>query len=389
MAPNPSTKLPEKYKFIGIFIVTSMIGVLLISVAVYQASLELELIHEIDNLYRFNKHHVVKQRELGVSDDERPTGSFPWARQLATDEFRLYLHSGDRVIDLINGNNDVEPSLYPAALEASRINERGGYLHVDGQTYTWSMSTLDATGDRLILVHQFQGNGFDSLIYVYSKRILVPAAFYVWLMVWVSLILSFLTNKLKSQTEAMEHMALHDPLTGLPNRNLLGDRLNKLIQNCRRHHGTFALALIDLDRFKEINDTLGHEYGDELLRQVAARIRQALRESDTAARVGGDEFVLLLNDTDRYSCRVVCQRIQAALNEPYKLIAANVSVGCSMGVALFPEHGQDKLLLTRSADSAMYIAKADGGGIQIFEGSDEQEAEVTGASVVAGEVISA
>jgi diguanylate cyclase (GGDEF)-like protein len=378
MPQKTTNTVPEKWKFIGIFIVTSLVGVLLISVAVYNASRELELLLEIDNLDRFNQLHIDKVRENLAVAARDPALPLAELQQLAINDIHLYLLNGDELVNIVPGNGDVAVPLHPAALEASRINERGGYLEAQGKTYTWSMSPLSHAGSQLVLLHEFQQAGLQSLVYVYSKRILIPATFYIWLMVWVSLILSFLINKLKSQSDAMEHMALHDPLSGLPNRHLLSDSLNQLMQSCRRRGTSFALALIDLDRFKRVNDTLGHEYGDELLRQVADRIKQALRQSDTAARLGGDEFVLLLDGTDKGSYWNVCQRVETALNEPYNISAANISVGCSMGVAVFPAHGQDRSTLMRKADQAMYAAKGDGGGVRICEHNLQENLRVTG-----------
>jgi diguanylate cyclase (GGDEF)-like protein len=378
MPQKTTNTVPEKWKFIGIFIVTSLVGVLLISVAVYNASRELELLLEIDNLDRFNQLHIDKVRENLAVAARDPALPLAELQQLAINDIHLYLLNGDELVNIVPGNGDVAVPLHPAALEASRINERGGYLEAQGKTYTWSMSPLSHTGSQLVLLHKFQQAGLQSLVYVYSKRILIPATFYIWLMVWVSLILSFLINKLKSQSDAMEHMALHDPLSGLPNRHLLSDSLNQLMQSCRRRGTSFALALIDLDHFKQVNDTLGHEYGDELLRQVADRIKRALRQSDTAARLGGDEFVLLLDGTDKGSYWNVCQRVETALNEPYSISAANISVGCSMGVAVFPAHGQDRSTLMRKADQAMYAAKGDGGGVRICEHNLQENLRITG-----------
>ena len=125
-APN---QLPEKYKFIGIFIVTSLLGVLLISIAVYKASMELELIHAIDNLDRFNRAYAGRQDK----DDT-------WLKRLATEEFRFYRLRADKVEPLIADNTTGQPLLYPALLEESRVNERGGFFDLDGQLYTWSMA---------------------------------------------------------------------------------------------------------------------------------------------------------------------------------------------------------------------------------------------------------
>ena len=188
-APN---QIPEKYRFVGIFIVTSLLGVLLIALAVYKASMELELVHEIDNLHHFNQAYAGK-----------PGADDAWLKQLATENFRLYRLRAGKVEPLIADTTVGQPLLYPGLLEESRINERGGYFDLEGQLYTWSMATLSDSGDQLILLHVFQHAGLDSLAFVYSKRILIPVAVYIWLMVWMSMSLSFLINKLTAQTDAM------------------------------------------------------------------------------------------------------------------------------------------------------------------------------------------
>ena len=125
--------------------------------------------------------------------------------------------------------------------------------------------------------------------------------------------------------------------------------------------------MIDLNGFKAVNDKYGHFYGDELLRQAAKRIEGALRGADTAARFGGDEFTVLLSPTDWSAWPTVCERIQAALNAPYILSDTQVTVSASIGVALFPMHGEDADTLLFNADLAMYAAKARSGGISVFE----------------------
>jgi diguanylate cyclase (GGDEF)-like protein/PAS domain S-box-containing protein len=159
----------------------------------------------------------------------------------------------------------------------------------------------------------------------------------------------------------IEHQAKYDALTGLPNRSLLGDRLEQAIHVARRHRSTLAVAFVDLDHFKLVNDNLGHRLGDALLREVSQRLMGALREGDTAARQGGDEFVILLPDLageqDGYA---VLQRVQQALLAPVEIEGRAFFVTCSIGVSLYPRDGDDAETLLRNADMAMYRAK-DGG----------------------------
>lgn len=156
----------------------------------------------------------------------------------------------------------------------------------------------------------------------------------------------------------LERLALNDSLTGLPNRVLLHDRIDQALRHAERSGGQVALMLLDLDRFKQVNDTLGHHVGDLLLQQVGPRLSEPLRRSDTLARLGGDEFAVLLPmPTDRASACAVAERLVDALAQPIAIEHMRLSVGVSIGVALYPDHGEDREGLMQQADLAMYRAK--------------------------------
>lgn len=169
----------------------------------------------------------------------------------------------------------------------------------------------------------------------------------------------------KKRLEALSHFAQHDPLTGLPNRMLLQDRLER---SCVRHarHGTrFAVGFLDLDHFKSINDSYGHEAGDLLLKEVARRLLAALRASDTVCRLAGDEFILLISEVEELpALENLAGKILASVARPCRLgdslQAPVVDVAASLGIALFPEHGRDPQALVTHADQAMYVAKREG-----------------------------
>ncbi len=166
---------------------------------------------------------------------------------------------------------------------------------------------------------------------------------------------------------ARTELAHADPLTGLPNRAVLYDRLAQAVHHARRYDHTFAVMFIDLDRFKLVNDSLGHDAGDTLLRVVADRLRGCLRESDTVARLGGDEFVAIVDNLpDAISASAIARKITGRLSEPIKLASHDVTVTPSVGIAMFPADGDDVDELITCADAAMYQAKQQGGGQYIY-----------------------
>ena len=159
--------------------------------------------------------------------------------------------------------------------------------------------------------------------------------------------------------EQLRQAAVHDALTGLPNRNSLAARLEHAILRVNRSGDRLALLFIDLDRFKKVNDTLGHAAGDEVLRQAAGRIRACVREVDTVARLGGDEFVVLLEtDVRPDTPGIIGERIRAAFGSPFDWKGTDVRCGASIGVSLYPDHARDSATLLASADEAMYREKA-------------------------------
>jgi diguanylate cyclase (GGDEF)-like protein len=179
--------------------------------------------------------------------------------------------------------------------------------------------------------------------------------------------LNHMRDKLVEQAEVLEHQALHDDLTQLPNRALLEDRLNQVLLSARRDDQRFSMLLMDLDHFKEVNDTLGHAAGDLILREFAARLRAAVREPDTVARLGGDEFAIILANADVAGAIDTVRRIGTALEPPFALDGRPLRVAASIGIAVYPEHGPDFDSLLRRADIAMYTAKRKRVGYALYD----------------------
>jgi diguanylate cyclase (GGDEF)-like protein len=172
----------------------------------------------------------------------------------------------------------------------------------------------------------------------------------------------------KRASRRLRFQAHHDNLTGLPNRTALYQRVVRVVGSVRAFGGLAGLLLIDLDRFKEVNDTLGHDQGDRLLRDVADRLRGALRRGDTLGRLGGDEFAVVLHDLpDRAGAVELASRLLRALEEPFVVRGVTVQLEASIGVALCPDHGTDVTALVRRADVAMYEAKREQARVRVYD----------------------
>ena len=196
---------------------------------------------------------------------------------------------------------------------------------------------------------------------------------------WISLHIGLIRNKqrrplyfviecqdiqpYKNQIAQLEHQVMHDSLTGLANRRLLEHDVTTTLALARRNQKKFAIVTIDVDKFKQINDTLGHDNGDALLKTVASRLRNAVRISDTVARIGGDEFVILLNEVKNLAgVESVAQKIIHLFKNPISLNEHTITITVSVGISIYPEGGQDYENLYKNADIALYQVKENGRG---------------------------
>jgi diguanylate cyclase (GGDEF)-like protein len=176
-------------------------------------------------------------------------------------------------------------------------------------------------------------------------------------------------NQIQSRQEALEHQAQHDTLTGLANRNLLYQQLRLMISKNKRQTDNISLILLDLDRFKDANDALGHHIGDQLLIEVGNRLRDELRGNDMVARLGGDEFAIILGGAGESQAKNVCKKILKSFEKPFEVQGQQLFVGASLGIAVHPLHGHDAETMIKRADTAMYVAKRNHLGFAFYEAS--------------------
>ncbi|MEM8921866.1 MAG: EAL domain-containing protein [Actinomycetota bacterium] len=204
-----------------------------------------------------------------------------------------------------------------------------------------------------------------------SRRLyLAIAGVFVFLHLVLFRLVANASAELRRRADENEQQARHDALTGLPNRTLFAEELNAILD--REGPEALAIALIDLDRFKEVNDTLGHHQGDKLLIEIGNRLSTILRPGDTVARLGGDEFGLILTEVDSADATLaVTQRVVRAIEAPFETDDLTLDVGASIGIALAPDHGHDLATLLQRADIAMYQAKRSGGGCALYSESDD------------------
>jgi diguanylate cyclase (GGDEF)-like protein len=204
--------------------------------------------------------------------------------------------------------------------------------------------TFNLTGDDTVTAYAESELGKENVIGGFQAR-------FLW----------NLLTRLKKTNDQVTYLAHHDALTGLPNRILFNDRLNQALTRAHRDKEALAVLYLDLDGFKKINDSLGHDMGDVLLREASARLQSCVRDSDTVARMGGDEFTIILSNVRSENSKDrVAQKIIEEIARPFVLNGKNCLVSVSIGIALYPENGDTPEQLVKIADAAMYLAKHGG-----------------------------
>jgi diguanylate cyclase (GGDEF)-like protein len=253
---------------------------------------------------------------------------------------------------------------YKSLIEDTR---ESGYFSRGDQSYIWARTAIPGTDFRLLSLH-FNIDHINNSLSSLSTRLIAAALVLIWISAWIVLIFATtISRRLESQTNELEYQASHDNLTGLANRNMLLHELERAIRHSSPLRKSIALLVIDLDRFKEINDALGHQFGDLLLQEVGNRLRASLRGSDIISRLGGDEFGIIVPLAAIEDSAHVANKILDALEPSFNLSGQQLDVEASMGIALYPEHGEDAETMIRRADVAMYQAKENASGFSYYD----------------------
>ena len=241
------------------------------------------------------------------------------------------------------------------------------YIEVAGKTWTLAISASPEQGAPI-------GKDGSRLIAVAGVSLSILLTLLTWILATerarALALATEMTRGLRESEARFRHQAQHDTLTNLPNLGLFHDRLQQALAQARRNKMRLALMFLDLDQFKPVNDTLGHQVGDLLLKAVSSRLQNGVRETDTVARIGGDEFVILLPVIeDDAHAMVMAEKIRHLLSQPFHLAGDHtLSISSSIGVAIYPEYGSDEMQLLKNADGAMYHAKQGGRNrVQLFQ----------------------
>jgi|GEM_PF-1193688 len=355
-------------------------SLLLVTIAIfaliaYQTSLDSLLSHEsglLERLVREEVEHHYKAIPSHVDVHDPAV----WTGLMASQEENDF-------IDLIGRDGKIfaasipleqlqsgEFSLLPWE-ELLTSSRRSGSIAIGDEFYIWAKADVADTDLTLLNLH-YKIDKFSVILSKMNKRLIASAVVLMWFSLWLIMIFSTIIHRrLQSQNEELEYRSSHDELTNLSNSFALRANLKKAIYNARAQKKLVAMLVIDLDRFKEINNTLGHTDGDHVLIEVSRRLVNSLRSSDTIARFGADEFGVVISVESIEHCNLVVEKIIAALSQPYNLDDHEFGVESSIGIAFYPDHGEDVSTLIRHAEIAMYQAKERCYGYSYYDTSQD------------------
>ena len=321
-------------------------------------------------------HSITELLQLSLDKAEQLTeSSIGFFHFVAEDQITLSLHAWSTNTEKNMCKAEGEGQHYAldsAGVWADAARERKAVIHNDYVAVKdrKGMPEGHAEVKREVVVPVLRGDKVVAILGVGNKLALYDERDIKWVSIVADIAWDIVAKKmgdeerklLQAQKYAIENLAMHDSLTGLPNRRLLSEQIKLTIALCQRNKTMAALMIFDLDKFKPVNDTLGHGIGDLLLQQVANRTLGILqRSSDTLARLGGDEFVVLLPQIAAIANAVaVAEKILNALQEPFEIEGHAINISCSIGIAVFPDHGENELPLIKNADDAMYSSKSHG-----------------------------
>jgi len=288
-------------------------------------------------------------------------------QKFSTRKSTLIVQQGEQILYIAGDPGQKLEVIARHLKEAYSDADKHGLIEMGGNQYYWAVSQLPDERYQLVMLEPAHNKEIQ-IASTLRIRLFTSGFVIIWLAVWISLLLSSkISRELDEKNDQLEHMALHDSLTGLPNRTLLADRMEQVLFQSARNKQSFALFLMDLDRFKEVNDTLGHQFGDELLKMVSTRLADAIRENDSIARLGGDEFAVLLPQTDLKGAELCANRVLQGMDDTYCINDVCTESKASIGIALYPDHGDNTEELMQFADVAMYQAKKTQSGYSVYD----------------------
>jgi len=309
-------------------------------------------------------HQLINDLQVDVGININRTVISGWFERYTDPEISLVVYGPENQIIIAETVNKLPPQVLKLIVN---LTAQYGSISDQQNTYTWFSNPIPDTPYHLALSHNTLNKSLAELSQIFMTPLLIGMAILLIVTLWTSMFVASLIDKLHLQKEALRHQAMHDALTTLPNRSLLKDRLQHAIDVAHREKTKVALCFIDLNHFKDVNDTLGHHFGDQLLVQISQRLHKTLRKCDTVARLGGDEFAIILRGASLASTHSIIEKILKQIEEVVEVEGNKLFVSGCIGIAMYPDHGREPNILLKHADIAMYEAKRAGIHVTVYD----------------------
>jgi len=356
-----------RLKLILSLVTASLVVVMVFAVIAYTSAQDYARFSELEHAHKVNEQIIGKissnspnleqiQSLLPVNDGD---DSFYFIVDLSNNTVAS-VHKADSQLTVANA--------LVTGSDAIKTNNKG-VATIKGVNYFWAADPVPNT-KYLILntYHKLESSIGDFLDYIgYTLALSIVLA--LWVSLWAATILANLFQRLDNQKTEIEHRSRHDPLTSLPNRRTTGELIDRAISENNNETENLVLCLIDINGLKDVNDSLGHEYGDELLVNVSERLSEVLRTSDKVGRFGGDKFAIVLTHSKNTAIEELCNRLLATFDRTFHVGGHDLYIGSTLGIASYPEHAEDTQILIQKAEIALHTAKNSSKDFYIYESS--------------------
>lgn len=359
-----------RLKLILSFVTTSLVVVMVFAAIAYTSAKDYARFSELKHVHESNEQLINK---VGVELPTLEQIERIIPENTADKSFYFIIDSNSaEVVSTHKINSQIDIARVLIRETDATKGKSKGLTTVKGNNYFWAANPIPNT--HYILLNTFkdlEGGVGDFLEYI-GNALLITIVVALWFSLWASTILANLFQRLANQKNEIEHQSRHDPLTSLPNRKTIAEIIDTSILNNNDETENLLLCLIDISGLKDVNDTLGHDYGDRLLIHVSERLKEALRTSDRVGRFGGDKFAAVLTHSKNTAVEELCNRLLSTFDRSFQVEGHDLYLGAALGIASYPEHAEDSQTLIQKSEIALHTAKDSSKDFYIYDTSLDQ-----------------
>lgn len=356
-----------RLKLILSFVTTSLVVVLVFAAIAYSSAQDYARFSELNHVHESNEHLIDK---LGVDKPSLEQIKRMLPKNDNEDSFYIVIDSITGLVVSENTNKSQLGVVTALIRDAGAIDgKHKGVTSVKGVRYYWAADPVPNTKYIILNTYHKLESGIGDFLDYIGNTLAITIFLAMWFSLWGATILANLFQRIANQKSEIEHRSRHDPLTSLPNRHTIGELIDQSIMINNDDAESLLLCLVDINGLKDVNDSLGHEFGDKLLVNVSERLKEVLRSSDKVGRFGGDKFAVILSHSKNTAIEELCTRLLATFDRSFHVGGHDLYIGSTLGIAGYPEHAEDSQSLIQKAEIALHTAKDTSKDFFIYESS--------------------